>query len=66
MTGIVKWFDDARGYGFIQVDDTNEEVFVHYSGIVMEGHKSLPENVRVKFNIKNTQKGKCAVDVVLI
>ena len=66
MTGTVKWFDDARGYGFIQVDDTNEDIFVHYSAIDKEGYKTLSEGQLVEFKLIETSKGYQAINVRLV
>ena len=48
-TGTVKWFDDAKGYGFITPDDGGKDLFVHFSGISGEGFKTLPEGAKVEF-----------------
>ena len=56
MTGIVKWFNDAKGYGFIQTEAGND-VFVHYSGITGGGYKSLREGQRVQFDVV-TERGR--------
>ena len=48
-TGTVKWFDDAKGYGFITPDDGGKDLFVHFSGITGDGFKSLPEGAKVEF-----------------
>ena len=63
MTGKVKWFNNQRGFGFISGDD-GKEVFVHYSGIVGEGFKELAEGDSVKYDIKETEKGVQAINVV--
>lgn len=63
MTGKVKWFNNVRGFGFILGDD-GKEVFVHYSGIVGKGFKKLTEGDSVKYDIKETEKGLQAVNVV--
>lgn len=60
--GIVKWFNDAKGYGFI-ISENNEDIFVHYSSINMGGFKTLKEGQKVTFEIINTFKGKQAQHV---
>ncbi|HBB17693.1 MAG: hypothetical protein A3J94_14105 [Syntrophus sp. RIFOXYC2_FULL_54_9] len=61
-TGVVKWFNDKKGYGFIS-RDSGEDVFVHHSSIVAEGFRSLAEGDRVEFTVTQEQKGQAAVDV---
>ena len=61
-TGTVKWFDNAKGYGFIKRPD-GEDVFVHYRAIRGEGFKTLQEGQPVNFNIVQGQKGLQAEDV---
>ena len=61
-TGTVKWFDDAKGYGFIE-QETGEDVFVHFSDIEAEGYKTLDENQEVEFELEETDKGLAAVEV---
>ena len=64
-TGTVKWFDDAKGYGFIERDD-GEDVFVHFSSIAGEGYRSLPEGAKVEFEVEEDAKGPRAANVVVI
>ena len=58
----MKWFNAAKGYGFIQRDN-GEDVFVHYSAITAEGYRSLEEGARVEFEVTRGQKGLAAVNV---
>ena len=64
-TGTVKWFDSRKGYGFIQMDDGDTDIFVHYTGIKsQEGEfRTLNEGEKVQFEITEGAKGKQAVDV---
>ena len=64
-SGIVKWFNNEKGYGFIEYKD-NEDIFVHYSAISQEGYKTLSEGQYVEFNLVETSKGYQALDVVVI
>ena len=61
----VKWFDGKKGYGFI-VAEGGKEVFVHFSGIVKEGFKSLNEGQKVEFELGNGAKGEQAVNVTVV
>ncbi len=61
--GVVKWFDNRKGYGFIEQDDAGEDVFVHYSAVEMEGFKTLEEGDRVTFEITQGDKGLRATNV---
>ena len=61
-TGTVKWFDNAKGYGFIQRPQ-GEDVFVHYRAIRGEGYRTLQEGQQVQFNVVQGQKGLQAEDV---
>lgn len=62
MTGKVKWFNAAKGYGFITGDD-GKEVFVHFSAIVQEGYKSLEDGQAVNYEVTEGEKGPQAVNV---
>jgi CspA family cold shock protein len=63
-TGVVKWFNRSKGYGFIKPDDGSNDVFVHFSAIVAEGVKDLKEGEKVEFEIITNQKGPNAKNVV--
>jgi len=62
-TGTVKWFNGAKGYGFI-ARESGDDVFVHYSAIRGAGYKNLDEGQRVEFSVEQSPKGPQAVDVV--
>ena len=63
MKGTVKWFNNQQGYGFI-TDENGKDVFVHYSGLQMEGFKSIEEGASVEFDVAEGEKGPQAVNVV--
>jgi len=63
VTGTVKWFNDAKGYGFITPDDGSDDLFAHFSEIRTEGFRSLAENQKVIFEIKQGPKGKQAANI---
>jgi len=63
-TGSVKWFNNAKGYGFIIHEDIDEDIFVHYSQIVGEGFKTLREGEQVQFELEHGSKGYHASKVV--
>jgi len=62
-TGTVKWFNDAKGYGFITPDDGSEDLFAHFSAIQMNGFKTLKEGQKVSFEITQGPKGKQASNI---
>lgn len=64
MLGKVKWFDDQKGYGFLEKDDGSGDVFVHFSAISGEGYKSLAEGDAVEFEVTESDKGPKAANVV--
>lgn len=66
MTGVVRRFDDAKGYGFIRVDGITEDIFVHQQSIKMEGFRTLAAGDTVQFRIAKDDKGLKARDVVRI
>ena len=61
--GTVKWFNDAKGFGFITPDDGSEDLFAHFSAINMSGFKSLKEGQKVTFDIVQGPKGKQASNI---
>jgi len=63
MRGRVKWFNNEKGYGFIEYENL-EDIFVHYSAIIKEGYKTLKEGAIVNFKLIETSKGLQAVDVI--
>jgi CspA family cold shock protein len=64
IIGTVKWFSDSKGYGFIQQEGGQPDVFVHYSAIQDEGFRSLREGQQVEFSIEQGPKGPQAANVV--
>ena len=62
-TGTVKWFNDAKGYGFVTPDDGGEDLFAHFSAIQMNGFKTLKEGQKVQFEVTQGPKGKQASNI---
>ena len=62
-SGMVKWFNDAKGFGFITPDGGGEDLFAHFSAINAAGFKSLAENQRVTFDVTTGPKGKQAANI---
>jgi cold shock protein len=65
-TGVVKWFNDEKGYGFITPDDGSKDLFVHQSAIAGEGFRSLTEGAKVEFESEAGEKGPRAINVQAI
>jgi CspA family cold shock protein len=63
-TGIVKWFNDSKGFGFIAQDEGGEDVFVHHSAIQADGYRTLAEGQKVEFEVSKENKGLRAANVV--
>ncbi len=63
--GTVKWFNNSKGYGFIEREE-GEDVFVHYSGILGSGFRSLEEGQQVEFTVEETEKGPQATQVIVV
>ncbi len=62
LNGVVKWFNDAKGYGFLSQED-GKDVFVHFSAIEMDGRKTLYEGQQVQFDVSDGPKGQQASNV---
>ncbi|AWB35609.1 cold-shock protein [Orrella marina] len=65
-TGVVKWFNSEKGYGFIMPDGGGKDLFAHYSEIRADGYKSLQENQKVSFEIGQGAKGPSATNIQII
>jgi len=64
--GIVKWFNSAKGFGFATPESGDEDVFIHFSSITMEGYKTLKEGQAIQFDIEEGEKGLHATNISLI
>jgi CspA family cold shock protein len=62
-TGVVKWFNDSKGFGFITPDEGGGDLFAHHTAIMMDGYKSLKEAQRVQFEVRTGPKGLQAADI---
>ena len=65
-TGVVKWFSDAKGYGFIAPDGGGKDLFVHYTSVAGTGFRTLLEGAKVTFEAREGQKGPEAIDVEML
>lgn len=62
-TGTVKWFNNQKGFGFICLEEGGEDIFAHFSSVIMNGYKSLKTGQRVSFDINNGPKGLHAINI---
>jgi CspA family cold shock protein len=65
-TGVVKWFNEEKGFGFLTQDEGGKDVFVHFRSIASEGFKTLKDGQRVEFSVEDGQKGPQAANVVVL
>ena len=65
-TGTVKWFNNAKGYGFVTPDQGEQDVFIHFSAIVMDGYKTLKEGQKVQFELEEGPKGLHAANLEML
>jgi CspA family cold shock protein len=65
-TGTVKWFNDAKGFGFIEPDEGGKDLFVHFSNINAAGFRTLPEGAKVEYEARQGTKGPEAINVNLV
>ena len=65
-TGVVKWFNDDKGFGFITPDEGDKDLFVHHSAIQGSGFKSLAEGAKVRYDAEQGQKGPAAANVTVL
>ena len=64
-TGTVKWFNNQKGYGFITPEEGGQDLFVHMSGIMMEGYKTLTDNQKVSYQVGDSDRGPVATNVTV-
>jgi len=64
--GQVKWFNESKGFGFIEQNDGGKDVFVHFSAIATDGFKTLAEGQRVEYTVEDSQRGPAAANVVAL
>ena len=63
--GTVKWFNNQKGYGFITPSEGGKDLFVHMSGIMMEGYKTLSDNQKVSYQVETSDRGPTATNVIV-
>ena len=63
--GTVKWFNDSKGFGFITPSEGDKDLFVHMSGIMMEGYKTLSDNQKVSYQVGDSDRGPVATNVTV-
>lgn len=66
ITGRIKWFNEEKGYGFIEREDGGEDVFLHFSALSQPGFKTIAEDTRVEFSVARGPKGPKAEDVITL
>ncbi len=66
VNGMVKWFNETKGFGFLSQDNGGKDVFVHFSAIASTGFKTLAEGQRVQFDIEDGQRGPSAANVTVL
>ncbi len=64
--GTVKWFNDTKGFGFIEQEDGSADVFVHHSAIQADGYRTLPEGAKVEYDVNQDPKGLRAINVRVV
>ena len=64
--GVVKWFNNKKGYGFIRQEGIADDIFVHYSSIAVEGYKTLREREKVSYELTTTENGKLQAENVVV